>query len=111
MKNYPIVIDSGTGEQLTFLRRYIENDVELVQAYSMIQPGSGPPVHVHRLHDESLTVIEGLLAGQVQGEESEFDMLDIPWVVKKIIFPLTRFTGRLKGRLKRYADAPQPVIV
>ena len=181
MKNYPIVIESGTGEQLTFLRRYVENDVEYMEAINMVNPGSGPPMHVHHLQDESLTVIEGLLAGQIQGGEvkyyhpgetvffargiahkfwnagdimlkckgfitpvynfeyflteiyrstkeggkgrpqtfdaafllnrykSEFDMLDIPWVVKKIIFPITRFTGRLKGLHKKYANAPQPV--
>ena len=183
MKNYPIVIESGTGEQFTFLRRYVENDVEYLEAVNMVNPGSGPPMHVHHLQDESITVIEGLLAGLVLGEEvkyyhpgetvffargvahkfwnagetmlkckgfispvynfeyflteiyrstreggqgrpqtfdaafllnrykSEFDMFDIPWFVKKIIFPLTRFTGSLKGLHKRYANAPQPVKI
>ena len=183
MKNYPIVIESGTGEQLTFLRRYVENDVEYMEAVNLVKPGSGPPMHVHHLQDESLTVIEGLLAGQELGKEvkyytpgetayfargvahkfwnagdtmlrckgfitpvhnfeyflteiyrstreagngrpqafdaayllnrykSEFDMLDIPWIVKKVIFPVTLFTGRLKGKHKKFADAPEPVKI
>ena len=183
MKNYPIVIESGTGEQFTFLRRYIENDIEHLEAVNMVNPGGGPPMHVHHLQDESITVIEGLLAGLVKGEEvkyyragetaffargvahkfwnagetvlkckgfispvnnfeyflteifrstreggqgrpqtfdaafllnrykSEFDMFDIPWFVKKVIFPLARLTGRLKGLHKRYANAPQPVKI
>ena len=183
MKNYPIVIESGTGEQLTFLRRYTENDVEHLEAVNLVSPGAGPPMHVHHLQDESITVVEGLLAGQVQGEEvkyyhagetvffprgvahkfwnagvtmlkckgyinpvynveyflteiyrstresgksrprtfdtayllnrykTEFDMLDIPWFVKKIIFPVTRITGIIKGLHKKYAHAPQPVRI
>jgi quercetin dioxygenase-like cupin family protein len=181
MKNYPIVIESGTGEQLTFLRKYVENGAEYIEAANTVKPGGGPPMHVHHLQDESFTVAEGLLAAQTQGQQvkyyrpgetvffprgvahkfwnagnttlkcngfvtpvynfeyfltaifrstkeggkgrpqtfdaafllhryqSEFDMFDIPWVVKKVIFPLTRFTGRLKGRHKKYSDAPPPV--
>lgn len=183
MKNYPIVIESGTGEMLTFVRRYVKNDVEYVEAYNEVKPGAGPPMHVHHLQDESLTVVEGLLAAQVKGEEvkyfrpgqtaffargvahkfwnagegllkckgfvspvynveyflseifrstresgngqpqtfdaayllkkykTEFDMQEVPWIVKKVIFPLTLFTGRLKGLHKRYADAPDPIKV
>jgi quercetin dioxygenase-like cupin family protein len=181
MKNYPFVIESGAGEQLTFLRRYIKNGVEYLEGENMVKPGGGPPMHVHHLQDESFTVLEGVLAAQVQGQEvkyynpgetvffprgiahkfwnagdvvlrckgiitpahnfeyfltqifkstkesgkgrpqtfdaafllskykSEFDMFEIPWVVKKIIFPVTRLTGRLKGLHRKYADAPLPV--
>ena len=181
MNNYPIVIESGTGEQLTFLRRYVKDDAEYMEAVNLVKPGSGPPMHVHHLQDESLTVIEGLLAGQVMGKEvkyyrpgetaffskgvahkfwnagetmlkctgfitpvynfeyflteiyrstkeggigrpqtfdaafllnrykSEFDMYDIPWFVKKVIFPVALVAGKLKGRHKKYANAPQPV--
>lgn len=180
MKDYPVVIESGTGEQLTFLRRYVKNDVEYLDAVNLAEPGSGPPMHVHHLQDESLTVVEGLLAGQVQGEQvkfyrpgetaffprgvahkfwnagegmlkcegfitpvynveyflteiyrstreggrgrpqtfdaafllnkykSEFDMLDVPWFVKKFIFPLSRIVGKLQGKHKKFADAPLP---
>ena len=179
--NYPKIIDNGTGEQLTFLRRYVKNDIEYMEAENLVKPGGGPPMHVHHLQDESFTVMEGLLAAQVMGEEpkyyrpgetvlfpqgvahkfwnagdsmlkctgfvtpvynlefflteifrsakeggngrpktfdaaflldryrTEFDMLEIPWFVRKIIFPISIFTGRLKGLHKRYENAPAPV--
>jgi quercetin dioxygenase-like cupin family protein len=40
---------------------------------------------------------------------SEFDILDIPQPVKKIVFPVLLFIGRLLGKFKKYADAPPPV--
>jgi quercetin dioxygenase-like cupin family protein len=179
--NYPKTIESGTGEQLTFLRKYLQNDVECLEAISLVQPGSGPPMHVHLLQDESITVTEGILAGQVLGKEpryfypgetaffargvahkfwnagdsvlkctgfvspvynfeyfltemyrstreggkgrpeafdaayllsryrTEFDMLEIPAFVKYVIFPITIFIGKLKGKHRRYANAPKPV--
>jgi quercetin dioxygenase-like cupin family protein len=181
MNEYPKTIESGTGERITFLRRLKVDGVEFMEAVNFVNPGSGPPMHVHYLQDESITVLEGVLAGQVLGEEpkyyyagetaffargvahkfwnagdtvltctgfvtpvynfeyfltevyrstreggkgrpgtydaafllnrynSEFDMLEIPRFVKKVVFPLTLFIGRLKGLHKRYADAPEAV--
>lgn len=42
---------------------------------------------------------------------SEFGMNDIPGFVTAIIFPLQRLIGRLTGRFRRYADAPEPIPV
>src|SRR5690242_1398361 len=72
MNNYPITIDSGTGERLTFTRRYTENDIEYMEAINMEDPGSGPPMHIHHLQDESITVVEGLLAAQIKGGEVKY---------------------------------------
>ena len=182
MNNYPKTIESGTGEQLTFVRRYVKDGNEYLEAENLVQPGSGPPMHVHHLQDESLTVLEGVLAAQVLGEEpkyfypgetayfargvahkfwnagntplrctgfvtpvynleyflteiyrstreggkgrpatfdaaflldrykSEFDMFDIPSFVKKVIFPVTILTGKLKGLHRKFKNAPQPVM-
>lgn len=40
---------------------------------------------------------------------SEFDMLDLPAFVKKIIFPVARFWGKLTGRYRKFAGAPEPI--
>ena len=40
--------------------------------------------------------------------KSEFDILDIPRPVKKLVFPVLLLLGRLLGKFKKYADAPQP---
>jgi quercetin dioxygenase-like cupin family protein len=39
---------------------------------------------------------------------SEFDMHEIPNFVKKVIFPITLFIGKLKGKHKKFAGAPAP---
>lgn len=40
---------------------------------------------------------------------SEFDMLDIPGFVKKVIFPVALFFGKLQGKQRKYDGAPEPV--
>ncbi len=40
--------------------------------------------------------------------KSEFDMIDIPVFVKKVIFPVVLFLGKLQGKHKKFKDAPQP---
>lgn len=39
---------------------------------------------------------------------SEFD-LELPWLVKKIMIPLTYYTGKALGRYKHFENAPAPV--
>jgi mannose-6-phosphate isomerase-like protein (cupin superfamily) len=41
--------------------------------------------------------------------KSEFDMYGIPSFVKKVIFPVTLFFGKLAGKHKKFKDAPEPV--
>ena len=41
--------------------------------------------------------------------KSEFDMVEIPGFVKKVIFPVTLFMGKLQGKHKKFQDAPEPV--
>lgn len=40
---------------------------------------------------------------------SEFDMLEIPPFVKKVIFPVIVFFGKLAGKHKKFKDAPEPI--
>ena len=68
MKNYPKTIESGTGEKITFLRKYSQDGTDYIDIENWVEPKSGPPMHVHHLQDECLTVVEGLLAAQVLGE-------------------------------------------
>ncbi len=179
---YPHTIENGHGEQLTFVRLIDDGKGGKLEVENLVQPGSGPPMHVHFKQAESLTVIEGRIGVQVQGQQptehgpgetvtfeagvahrfwnagttplkckgwvapannleyflteiyrstrenskprpqefdgaflldryrSEFDMTDIPGFVKKVIFPTAIFFGKLSGKHKRYADAPEPVL-
>jgi quercetin dioxygenase-like cupin family protein len=181
MKSYPITIDNGHGEQLTFVGLTSRNGLPCLDVENFLSPGSGPPMHVHYKQDESLTVLEGQMGIQILGQKpvvvgagetvifekniphrfynagqtalkckgqvwpvhnleyfltamykstkeskngrpdnfdtafllhryrSEFGMHDIPAVVKKLVFPLTLFAGKLQGKHKKFADAPPPV--
>lgn len=63
---YPHTIENGHGEQLTFMK--LEGDKLIVE--NLVQPGSGPPMHVHFKQAESLTVVSGRIAVQELGMET-----------------------------------------
>ena len=71
MSNYPRTIDNGGGEELTFLAVGTDEQGEYLKARNAVAPGSGPPMHVHRLQEESLTVERGAMGWQRQGEEEQ----------------------------------------
>ncbi len=181
MKNYPKTINNGHGEELTFLGREVRDGVEYLLVENCLQPGSGPPMHVHFKQDESLTVVDGVMAIHTQGEQpkylkagesatfhkgiahrfwnagdtllrckgtisppdnieyflteiyrsaqkgkdgrpatyesaflmsrykTEFGMQEIPTFVKKVIFPIILFLGKLRGLDKAFTNAPPAV--
>ena len=178
---YPHTIDNGNGEKLTFLRVVESPDGDILEIENEVQPGHGPPLHVHHKQLESLTVIKGKMAVQrnngaaeyfeagqtgafqpgdahkfwnagddllvcsgfvkpvhnleyflteifkstknnggrapsqfdgaylMKRYETEFDMLEIPGFVKKVIFPVVLFFGKLAGKHTKFADAPESV--
>ena len=180
MYNYPHTIETISGEKLTFIRLVKSPEGDYLEVENTVQPGAGPPMHVHHRQAESLTIMQGKMGAQVHGEEpkfhgegetltfeagvphkfwsagdvplickgwikpadnvayflteiyrstnenrgrpsafdsaflmnrykAEFDMLEIPGFVKKVIFPITLFFGKLTGKHKKFKDAPEPV--
>jgi len=181
MSAHPHTIDNGAGELLTFLGIRSDERGEYLEIRNVVSPGSGPPMHVHRLQEEGLTVERGTMGYQVLGEEerraapgesvtfapgvahrfwnagddelvgtgfvrppdnleyflteiyastrrnggkrpglfdgaylatryrSEFGLLDVPAPVQRVLFPLIVAVGRLFGRHRRFAGAPEPV--
>ena len=72
MFQYPHTIENGQGESLTFLRRVSGPDGERLEVENCVQPGGGPPMHVHYLQEESITVVQGKLGYQRPGEEARY---------------------------------------
>jgi quercetin dioxygenase-like cupin family protein len=179
--SYPHTIDNGHGESLTFLRLVNDEKGEWLEVENAVKPGAGPPMHVHYLQDECLTVVQGRMAAQLPGQaptfhvagetllfkrgvphrfwnagegdlickgwinpphnivyflsqiflstknnggkrpslfdgaylqmqyKSEFDMVEIPKMVKTIVFPVVIFIGKLLGKHKRFANAPDAI--
>lgn len=67
--DYPRTIDNGGGERLTFVGVRRDERGELLELSNSVDPGAGPPMHVHHLQEESLTVERGTIGYQVMGEE------------------------------------------
>ncbi len=179
--NFPHTIENGAGEQLTFVKFVKDNTGDYLEVENIVQPNSGPPMHIHFKQEESLTVLKGkmgiqqlggkeIICGEGQtktfkaGEahrfwnagtepllcrgyvkpahnivyflteiykstkanggkapgyfesaylltkyKSEFDLCEIPSFVKKVIFPITIFLGKLSGKHKKFNDAPKPI--
>jgi quercetin dioxygenase-like cupin family protein len=68
-RDYPHTIDNGAGEELTFLGIRSDEEGEYLEARNLVAPGSGPPMHVHYLQEETLTVERGTMGWQRHGEE------------------------------------------
>lgn len=69
MNQHPYTIDNGAGERLTFVGIRSDDEGEYLEARNAVAPGSGPPMHVHHLQEEVLTVERGTMGWQRLGEE------------------------------------------
>lgn len=79
---YPHTIDSDAGEAITFVRLVPDPAGEYVEVTNRVAPGKGPPMHVHHLQEEALTVQSGSLAYQRLGEEPQYAA-----VGETVVFP------------------------
>jgi quercetin dioxygenase-like cupin family protein len=69
---YPHTIDNGAGERLTFVRRVPDAGGDRLEVENVVKPDSGPPMHVHHRQEEALTVQEGRIGYQREGEPERF---------------------------------------
>lgn len=42
---------------------------------------------------------------------SEYEMVGMPWFVKRVVIPVTYHIGRLLGKYKHFKNAPEPITV
>ena len=69
---YPHTIENCIGEKLIFHGVQQEPDGDKVIVENYVTSGSGPLMHTHWLQDEELTVINGRVGYQVQGQPEQF---------------------------------------
>src|SRR3954471_22106964 len=65
---YPRTIDNGHGERMTFLG--VEGD--RLHISSRVEPGAGPPMHVHKLQTEVIRVDRGRIGVEIAGADPVF---------------------------------------
>jgi quercetin dioxygenase-like cupin family protein len=69
---FPLTIENGHGEKLTFVELVHEPDGDKLIVEGVCQPKSGPPMHVHYKQEEGFTVIKGRIGYQELGGEEKF---------------------------------------
>ena len=70
--DYPHTITNGAGEQLTFVKHVKDEAGDYLEVENLVQPNSGPPMHVHFKQDESITIVKGKLGIQYRGGSDKF---------------------------------------
>jgi quercetin dioxygenase-like cupin family protein len=70
--SYPRIIENCIGEKLIFKELLEEPDGDRLLVENFVTPGHGPVMHTHWQQDESLTVIQGQIGYQVQGEPAQY---------------------------------------
>jgi quercetin dioxygenase-like cupin family protein len=68
---YPRTIEDGSGLRLTFVGRRRDERGDVLDVRNEVAPGAGPPMHVHHIQEESLTVERGRLGYQLLGEAEQ----------------------------------------
>jgi quercetin dioxygenase-like cupin family protein len=69
---YPHRIENGAGERLTFARVIAGTARDRLEGENVAKPGAGPPMHVHHLQEEVLTVRQGRMGYQRLGEPARY---------------------------------------
>lgn len=72
MTNFPIRIENGHGETLIFERLVPTADGGRLEGRNEVEPGAGPPMHVHFKQEEGLTVVAGRLGYPIEGEPPRY---------------------------------------
>jgi quercetin dioxygenase-like cupin family protein len=72
MHTYPYKIENGSGEELVFLGVGPGEAGERLEVEIRAQPGAGPPMHVHHLQAEAMTVVSGKLGFQTDGKQPRY---------------------------------------
>ncbi|HLA58284.1 MAG TPA: cupin domain-containing protein [Puia sp.] len=69
---YPHMIENCIGEKLIFKELQKEPDGDRLIVENYVTPANGPLMHTHWLQDESLTIVNGKIGYQVQGQPEQY---------------------------------------
>lgn len=87
----------GPGTQMTFIATGKETGGAFFLAEMSVQPGGGPPPHIHRREDESFHLFEGTLTVQVGGDTITASAGDFVYLPRGIAHSF-RNTGSVTAR-------------
>lgn len=94
----PHLISNPFGESLTFQALEEEDGVKKMIVTNEVEPGAGPPFHVHFKQDECLKVIKGFLGFEIDGQG------------KTILGPGEQIIFK-RGQMHRFWNAGEEILV
>lgn len=109
---------AGPGETVVFrpgeAHRFWNPADEDLHCSGYIEPADSVEYYLTAMYDSlqrSGTGRPGMFDAAFLGTRfrAEFGMPEIPAGVQRVVFPVVVLAGRLLGRYRRYADAPEPV--
>ena len=109
---------AGIGETVTFTRgtphKFWNAGEEVLNCKGWVQPANSIEFFLSSLYEaqnksgkEEPETFDG--AYLLTQYSSEYDMLEIPGFVKKVIIPITYLIGKLLGKYKHFQNAPKPL--
>ena len=107
-----LFVPEGKGEcltfpgaiELTFLVPGSATDGRFALFEDRVEPGMGPPRHIHENQDECFMVIEGKFLFEIEGEQNQAEVGDVALVPRKAVHAFKNIGDRA-GRL-RYLFSP-----
>ncbi len=108
---------AGPGESISFkagqMHRFWNAGNTILKCKGWISPPNSIIYYleqIYRLMDEGGGTPKGFDAAYlIRKYRSEYDVAAIPGFVKSVIFPIVVFFGKLSGKHKKFADAPDAV--
>ncbi len=108
----------GAGEKAVFKagvpHRFWNAGTELLHCMAYVQPVQNFEYYLSEIY-KSMQENSGKqpaafdAAWLLNRYATEFDMLAIPLMVKKLVFPIVLFFGKLQGKHRKFQNAPEPL--
>ncbi len=110
----------GVGDTVTFVKgvphRFWNAGTDILQCVGHIKPAHNCEYFLTEIFQSMQTNGNSRpgtfdSAWLLDRYRTEFDMIDIPDFVKKVIFPTSLFIGKLRGKQIKFKNAPAPISV
>ena len=109
---------AGPGETVVFKRgvphRFWAEGDEVLHCKAWIEPANTFLFYITSIYaaqnksgTEKPEIFDG--AYLVTRYAKEYDLVDMPLLVKKVVLPVTYFIGRILGKYKHFSSAPAPL--
>lgn len=110
---------AGEGESVVFKKgvphRFWNAGTEILQCRGWLKPANNVVFYLSSVFESQSKRKDGNpglfdIAFLLRRYRSEFDVMEIPLFVKKLILPLVFLWGKITGKYRKYRNAPKPIV-